>query len=84
MCCLMLCACSPITRPIMDERFAGRVVAFDDALGLGEVESANGTRFRFHCIEIADGTRTIATGTSVTFQLLCKLGRYEAAQLTTE
>ena len=60
----------------------GVVVAFDDAVGLGEVERGDGVRFPFHCIEIADGSRTIAVGTSVTFGLLCKLGRYEAARLT--
>lgn len=68
----------------MAENFAGRVVAFDDAVGLGEVERGDGVRFPFHCIEIADGSRTIAVGTSVNFGLLCKLGRYEAAQLTRE
>ena len=66
----------------MSDDFAGRVVAFDDAAGLGEVARDDGVRFPFHCIEIADGTRTIAVGTAVTFRLLCKLGRYEAAQLS--
>ena len=68
----------------MSDSFAGRVVAFNDAVGLGEVERGDGVRFPFHCIEIADGSRTIAVGTSVTFGLLCKLGRYEAGQLTRE
>ena len=57
----------------------GSVVAFDAAVGLGEVERDDGVRFPFHCIEIADGTRTIDVGASVTFGLLSKLGRYEAA-----
>jgi len=57
----------------------GTVVAFDAAVGLGEVQRADGTVFPFHCIELADGTRTIEVGTPVTFGLLCKLGRYEAA-----
>jgi CspA family cold shock protein len=55
------------------------VVAFDAAVGLGEVQRDDGVRFPFHCIEIADGSRDIATGTPVTFTLLCKLGGYEAA-----
>jgi CspA family cold shock protein len=59
----------------------GTVVAFDAAVGLGEVQRADGARFRFHCIEIADGTRTIEVGSTVTFGLLCKLGRFEAAHL---
>ncbi|CAN5446761.1 hypothetical protein BH10ACT2_BH10ACT2_20800 [soil metagenome] len=65
----------------MSEAVVGRVVAFDEAAGLGEVERDDGVRFPFHCIEIADGTRTIAVGAPVTFALLCKLGRYEASQI---
>ena len=66
----------------MSETSSGVVAAFDDAAGLGEVERDDGIRFPFHCIEIADGTREIAVGTWVTFELLCKLGRYEAARIT--
>lgn len=58
----------------------GTVVEFDAAVGLGVVE-ANGVRYPFHCIEIADGTRDIAVGTDVTFEVICKLGRYEAATI---
>ena len=60
----------------------GSVVAFDAAVGLGEVVRTDGVRFPFHCIEIADGTRSIEIGTSVTFVLLCKLGRYEASAVS--
>jgi CspA family cold shock protein len=66
----------------MGEQFLGHVVSFDDATGLGEVERVDSVRFQFHCLEIADGTRTIAVGAEVTFALLSKLGRYEAAQIT--
>ena len=66
----------------MTSAAGGTVVAFDAEVGLGEVERADGVRFPFHCIEIADGTRTIEAGAAVTFQLLCKLGRYEAAAVT--
>jgi cold shock CspA family protein len=59
----------------------GAVVEFDSQVGLGVVESDDGKRFSFHCIEIADGTREIAIGTAVTFALLAKLGRYEAADI---
>ena len=62
---------------------AGTVVAFDRQVGLGEVATVDGARFPFHCIEIADGSRDIAVGTAVTFGLLCKLGTYEAARITT-
>ena len=66
----------------MSDDLAGVIVAFDDAAGLGEIERDDGTRLPFHCIEIADGTRTIAVGAKVAFELLCKLGRYEAAHIS--
>jgi cold shock CspA family protein len=59
----------------------GRVVAFDAAVGLGDVESSTGERHVFHCIEIADGSREIIVGTEVSFDLLNKFGRYEAANI---
>ncbi len=59
----------------------GRVVSFDGAVGLGEIESSNGERHVFHCIEIADGTRDIVVGTEVDFDLLHKFGRAEAANI---
>jgi cold shock CspA family protein len=61
---------------------AGTVAGFDRAVGLGEIATADGARYPFHCIEIADGTRDIEVGTAVTFELLGKLGRYEAARVT--
>lgn len=61
---------------------SGSVVEFDREVGLGRVAAADGTTYPFHCIEIADGTRDIAVGASVTFELLGKLGRYEAARIT--
>ena len=60
----------------------GTVVAFDALVGLGELERDDGRRFQFHCIELADGTRTIDVSTAVTFGVLCKLGRYEASAVT--
>ena len=41
----------------------------------------SGERYRFHCVEIADGTRDIPEGVEVSFDLLPKLGRYEAANV---
>lgn len=60
---------------------AGRVVAFDAVVGLGEIESSTGERYLFHCIEIADGSRDIAVGADVRFDVLSKFGRYEAANI---
>ena len=65
-----------------DDLHVGTVVSFDAAVGLGEVQSVDGQRFTFHCIEIADGSRAIEVGTAVTFGLLAKLGRHEAARIT--
>lgn len=59
----------------------GRVVSFDAAVGLGEIESTTGERHGFHCIEIADGTRDIAVDAEVSFDLLFKFGRAEAANI---
>ncbi|MEP1126143.1 MAG: hypothetical protein ABJH68_19860 [Ilumatobacter sp.] len=59
----------------------GRVVSFDAAVGLGEVESSTGERYLFHCIEIADGTRDVAVGVEVEFDLLHKFGRAEASNI---
>ncbi len=62
---------------------AGRVVAFDSAAGLGTIEAVDGARYPFHCLEIADGSREIAVEVEVTFGLLAKFGRYEAADIRT-
>jgi cold shock CspA family protein len=60
----------------------GTVATFDREVGLGTVRAADGTVLPFHCIEIADGSRDIAVGTSVDFSVIAKLGRYEAAGVT--
>ncbi|MGB0111936.1 MAG: hypothetical protein WBP59_01830, partial [Ilumatobacteraceae bacterium] len=57
------------------------VTAFDDHVGLGTITGDDGTEYPFHCIEIADGSRTISTGTAVTFCELAKFGRLEAADI---
>lgn len=63
----------------------GRVVAFDEQAGLGEIErrssprpgggdgSPVGARVPFHCVSIADGSRTVEVGAEVAF--LLRLGR---------
>ena len=58
----------------------GTVTVFDDARGLGEVTATDGAVFWFHCTQIAGGTRTIAVGTRVTFDVVAgHRGRWEAA-----
>lgn len=59
----------------------GTVSAFDAQVGLGEVVSEAGATYPFHCIAIADGTRRIEVGVGVTFEILAKLGRYEATAI---
>lgn len=62
----------------------GRVVEFDEHVGLGEIEGDDGRRYSFHCTRIADGTRTIPVGAAVTFEVVPGLlGRWEANALTT-
>ena len=59
----------------------GSVTEFDESRGLGEITDEHGTVFAFHCVEISDGTRSIAIGTPVHFDVFAKLGRYEAARI---
>jgi cold shock CspA family protein len=60
----------------------GRVAEFDDHRGLGVIETDNGRRYRFHCTEIADGTRTIPVGVSVEFVVMAgPLGLVEATRV---
>jgi cold shock CspA family protein len=59
----------------------GRVVDFDEHVGLGHVVADDGTEYLFHCVEIADGTRTIEVGTAVEFELMRKFERDEARAL---
>ena len=60
----------------------GRVVEFDEHVGLGTVEGEDGTRLGFHCVAIADGSRRIDVGATVTYEVVPgRLGRYEAWRL---
>ena len=65
--------------------YTGRVAAFDEAIGLGEVVAGGegggegGRTFGFHCTQIAGGSRTIPVGAEVTFEVVPgRLGRWEA------
>ncbi len=60
----------------------GRVVAFDEHRGLGELVADDGRVLPFHCTAIADGSRTIDVGAEVTFELVPgALGSYEATEV---
>jgi cold shock CspA family protein len=59
----------------------GRVAEFDAERGIGWVE-AGGERWFFHCTQVADGSRVIAAGTPVTFEVRPgHQGTWEAAQV---
>ncbi len=60
----------------------GTVAQFDDPAGLGEVVDLSGARYPFHCVAVADGSRTIAPGASVRFRTRPGLhGRWEADEI---
>ena len=61
----------------------GSVIAFNDAIGFGDVQSNDDQRtYFFHCTQIADGTRTIDIGTTVTFRIVAgHMGRWEAVDV---
>ena len=56
----------------------GTVAEFDEPTGIGLIVSADGQRFVFQCIEIADGTRDIDVGQAVSFRLLPRFGAFQA------
>lgn len=60
----------------------GTVVEFDEDRGYGTVRGEDGGELFFHCTRIADGTRTIAAGTAVVYEVVPGApGRWEASGL---
>jgi cold shock CspA family protein len=60
----------------------GEVNSFDDPRGYGVIRSAGGDEYPFHCSAIADGTRQIAVGAPVVFEVRPgSLGQWEAASI---
>ena len=59
-------------------------MAFDEAVGLGTVKADDGNVLPFHCTAIADGSRTIAVGARVAFEVTAGgKGQWEASSLVT-
>ena len=59
----------------------GEVVEFDEPRGLGTIE-ADGVVYPFHCTALLDGTRTVAVGASVGFEVRAAgMGRWEATRI---
>jgi cold shock CspA family protein len=65
----------------MSDRRRGTVTTFDAERGLGTIDGEDGASYAFHCVEIGDGSRHIEVGAAVSFVVLPKLGRYEAADI---
>jgi cold shock CspA family protein len=60
----------------------GTVSRFDSERGLGEITGADGATYAFHSTAIADGSRAIAVGTAVEFDVTAgHLGRWEASAI---
>jgi len=69
--------------PLLGRIRSGRVRAFDEGVGLGEVDADDGGTYPFHTTAIADGSRTIQAGTEVHFLVfLAARGRVEATEVT--
>ncbi|HEY2812085.1 MAG TPA: cold shock domain-containing protein [Acidimicrobiales bacterium] len=63
---------------------SGTVAVFDDGKGFGTVRDADtGDEYFFHCSAIADGSRMIDVGASVTFEVVAGgNGKWEARAIT--
>ena len=51
------------------DEVTGAVTAFDDHVGAGTITAADGATWWFHCTRIADGSRSIAVGAEVAFEI---------------
>jgi cold shock CspA family protein len=59
----------------------GSVVEFSETRGIGVIE-VDGSRYSFHCTQIADGTRTVRVGAPVEFEIVPgRRGDWEAAHI---
>jgi cold shock CspA family protein len=62
---------------------SGIVAEFDEHRGVGLIEGSEGRRLFFHCTGIADGSRSIAVGAEVVFQVVAgHQGQWEATSVT--
>lgn len=62
-------------------RLSGTVTQFDEFIGLGEITDGKRHIWPFHCVSIADGSRTIPTGMAVTFLPAFRVARLEAVSI---
>jgi cold shock CspA family protein len=59
----------------------GVVTSFDEYVALGEITDDAGTVWPFHCVSIADGSRTIEVGARVQFETTFHVSRHEAVNI---
>jgi cold shock CspA family protein len=60
----------------------GTVTTFDDRRGLGTITDRDGREYPFHATRLASGSRVIAIGTEVEFEVIAgNRGRWEAAAI---
>jgi cold shock CspA family protein len=60
----------------------GRIAHYDSPRGTGVLTDASGVEWSFHCTAIADGTREIADGATVFYELRTGLvGELEATRI---
>lgn len=64
-----------------DNTKRGVVTAFDDYVALGEITDNDGNVWPFHCVSIADGSRTIVVGAQVQFETQFHVARHEAVNI---
>ena len=62
-------------------QLSGQVTQFGEFIGLGEITDSKGRVWPFHCVSIADGTRTIPVGTHVSFTPAFRVSRSEAVSI---
>ena len=65
----------------LSEELSGIVTAFNDAHGLGEITDSASVVWPFHCVSIADGSRTIEVGRTVMFRTGFRVARPEAVAI---
>ncbi len=63
-------------------RGKGVVTEFDELAGLGTISRNDGVALPFHCMAIADGSRTIDVGVEVAYRVCAaQKGRIEAIEV---
>jgi cold shock CspA family protein len=65
----------------LSDELTGTVTAFNDSHGLGEITDSASVVWPFHCVSIADGSRTIDLGQTVTFRNGFRVARPEAVSI---